>query len=107
MGYSAIAKRCATGAIADENGMFGTRNLFVVYRQWLHQGHGVDALLVADAPQVVERQAGERHNGSSVERCVVKAIHQMNGAGPSCADANPETSGVLAKPHAMKAAASS
>ena len=95
MGHAAIAERRPACPVGDENGVLRSGDFFVVDRQRLHQLHGVDALLVADAAQIMECQPRERDHRRAVERGVVKTIHQMDRARPGGADANAESSGMF------------
>ena len=91
----AIAERGATGAVGDQDGMFRTRHFDIVERDVLHQLGRVDALLIARADEIVERQAGDRHHRRAVHIGVVQTVEQMHRPRPGGADADPEPSGVL------------
>ena len=95
MGDAAFCKRHPASAIADNNGVLGSGDLFIVERNALHQFHRIDALLKAHAAQIVEDEPGERDNRSTVERCLVQAVHQMDRARAGRSDTNAKASGVL------------
>jgi hypothetical protein len=88
MSHPAVTKRGTAGPIGDQDGVLGAGHLFVVDRQRLHQLHGVDALLVANTPQIVKGQPGKRHDRRAVKRGIVKTVHQMDRAGAGRADAD-------------------
>src|SRR6185437_8988940 len=75
--------------------MFGSRDLLVVQRYALHQFDSIDPLLKAYAPQIVEGQTGEGNDGSTIERRLVKPVHQMDRARSRRSDTDAKTSGVL------------
>ena len=45
----------------------------------------------------MKRQARDRHDWSAIERRIIKAVHQMDGARARRANAHPETSRILGK----------
>jgi hypothetical protein len=95
MGHAAIAKCRTAGPVRDQNGVLGSRHLLVVDGQRLHQLHSIDALLIADAAQIMEGQTRERHHRRTIERRVVETIHEMNRTRPRGADADPKATGVF------------
>ena len=107
--------RCATPRSPAPRGRPGWRrrwhvrpgHLDVVERDRLHQLGRIDALLIARPDKVMKGHAGDRDDGRAVESGVVEPIEQMDGAGPVVPTQTPSLPVCLAKPEAMKAAASS
>jgi hypothetical protein len=95
MSHPAVTKRGTAGPIGDQDGVLGAGHLFVVDRQRLHQLHGVDALLVANTPQIVKGQPGKRHDRRAVKRGIVKTVHQMDRAGAGRADTDAKAAGMF------------
>ncbi len=95
MGDAAIAERRAAGAVGDDHRMFGTGDLDIEQGQAFHQLHRVDRLLEAHPDQIVEGGAGDGQHRRAVERRVIESVHQVDGAGPGGADAQPQLAAML------------
>src|SRR6202161_3024729 len=95
MSHAAVPQSRATGAVCDQQSVLRPSNLLVVGCKRLHKLYRIDALLKANAPQVVERQSCQGHNRRSIERSVVEPIHQMDSSRAGCSDTNSEPPGVF------------
>jgi hypothetical protein len=94
---AAIAERRPAGAVADDDRMLRPADRLIVQRHALHQPDGIHALLITDTGEIVEGQAGQRHDRCAIEGGVVETIEQMDRTGSGRADTDAKPAGVLGK----------
>src|SRR5438477_7485347 len=95
MRHATVAERGTTRPVGHDHGMLRPCDLLIIKGDFLHQTDSVDALLVANAVQIMKGQTGQRDHRRTVERGIIKPIQKMNCAGSRRSDADAEAAGMF------------